>query len=212
MPPPPPTGLRASLLAWLASEHTHTRPHSEDDLLYPAQAVDGLVHQKGSSKLKAALAAQPILERRDSGEHIRCRVGEAKLTAGEFNGLDFDAIVHTVPPFWPRGDSAARETWAAELHSCYKESFEAAIEFAAGCDRSGDLAIAVPLLGSGARGAPITPAARVLAEAAAQAFGEARGSAADFASLRVVMNPASFESEVAEVAAVMDDVMQVASP
>ena len=75
---------------------------------------------EGTAKLRAALAAQPILERRESGEHLRCRVGDAVLTAGAFNALPFDAIVHTVPPFWPRGvndgeHSEAHAEWAAAL-------------------------------------------------------------------------------------------------
>ena len=48
------------------------------------------------------------------------------ITAGSFNALPFEAIVHTVPPFWPRSEdhptdddgaslAAAREEWAVQL-------------------------------------------------------------------------------------------------
>lgn len=202
------------LFAWLASEET--RPVL-DDVLYPAQAVDGLVHAEGGSKLRAALQQQPILEKRSSGEHVRCRVGEAVLTAGAFNSLPFDAVVHTVPPFWPReanGESAtAHAEWAAKLQSCYRASFRAAFDFAATCqlsDSSAGLAIAMPVLGSGARGAPMAPAARVLAAAAAEALAKPTNAmnAADVASgtglyLRVVLNPASLASDVDSVAEVV---------
>ena len=67
-----------------------------------------------------------MLEERASGEHVRCRVGGAVITAGSFNALPFEAIVHTVPPFWPRAAdhptddggaslAAAREEWAVQL-------------------------------------------------------------------------------------------------
>jgi len=117
VPPPQPTHAER-LWSWMSSEET--RP-VYDELLYPAQAVDGLVHAEGTARLRAALAAQPILERRESGEHLRCRVGEAVLTAGAFSALPFHAIVHTVPPFWPRSVartvSVQRSTWN-ELRRC----------------------------------------------------------------------------------------------
>jgi O-acetyl-ADP-ribose deacetylase (regulator of RNase III) len=190
-----------------------------DDLLYPAQCVDGLVHAEGGAKLRAALVQHPVLERRSSGEHVRCHVGGAVLTAGAFNELPFDAIVHTVPPFWPCDavgeDLSEYAQWSTELHSCYRASFRAAVEFATGGDRAAaGLAIAMPVLGSGARGAPMAPAVRVLAEAAAQLF-EASGAkelAAGNVSLRVVMNPASFERDVDAVSAAVNAAMEKASP
>ena len=198
MPPPPPPGADAqSICGW--------------DLLYPAQAVDGLVHLQGGEELRTALrCAAPVLETRDSGEHLRCRVGEAVLTSGVDgtgssgpSGLPFDAIVHTVPPFWPRGtdasDPTARMEWSKALLSCYRSSFRLAAEFASDVDRSGTaagLAIATPVLGSGARGAPFAHAARVLAEAAAQALVDMP------TSLRVVVHSSSLgRSDVAVVEA-----------
>lgn len=193
-------------MSWFASETS--RPVL-DDLLYPAQAVDGLVHAEGQGKLRAALATLPVLEERANGEHVRCRVGEAVVTPGTFHELPFDAIVHTVPPFWPSpaDGEQARAVWAAELLRCYEASFRAAFEFAASCDRSASaagLAVATPVLGSGARGAPMAPAARILAQAAALSLCEASAASAGL-SLRVVMNPATFESDVEAVAAVVHD-------
>ena len=96
VPPPHPTRLSARLRAyWSRSREDESL---DADLLYAAQCCDGLVHLQGAAELRAALALAPILEHRECGEHVRCRVGEAVLTAGDFNGLPFDAIVHTVPP------------------------------------------------------------------------------------------------------------------
>ena len=86
---------------------------------------------------------------------------------------------------------------------------------AAWIDRSSSavgLAIATPILGSGARGAPFSPAVRVLAEAAAQVFGEtgsaAGATAASGLSLRVVLDPASLGSQQATVEAAVSDAMR----
>ena len=130
-----------------------------------------------------------------------------------------------MPPFWPREAvgalheervrfaARAYAEWEAELRSCYAASFRAAIEFAASRDRSGPdvgLAIATPVLGAGARGAPFSRAVRVLAEAAAQVFGETRGTAAVAAgslSLRVVLDPGSLGNQQATAEAAISDAM-----
>ena len=210
VPPPAAAGPTARLWSWFRSEET--RPVM-DDLLYPAQAVDGLVHAEGTAKLRAALAKQPILERRETGEHVRCRVGEAVLTAGAFNALPFDAIVHTVPPFWSQDgdgkDSVAE--WETALRNCYRSSFRAAIDFARSCDASKSavgLAIATPVLGSGARGAPMAPAARVLADAVAELGGERVAEAATSElCLRVVVNPSIMAGDLAAVEAAVLGIM-----
>ena len=179
------------------------------EFLYPAQAVDGLVHLQGGAAMRAALfAAAPILETREGGDHLRCRPGEAVLTTGEdgtasdgHSGLPFDAIVHTVPPFWPR-DPSARDEWASTLFSCYTASFQAAKEFASQMDPDMEmpLAIACPVLGTGARGAPFAPATSVLARAAAQHL---QGTSHE-TSLRVVVNSASRLSEIHAVQRALD--------
>ena len=107
---------------------------------------------------------------------------------------------------WPRQDdedgSAARVEWAEALHSCYLASFRAAIDFAGSCERSSSgagLAIATPVLGSGARGAPFAPAAMVLADAATQQLGRGVDGTMSGFNLRVVVNAASLGSEAAMV-------------
>ena len=205
------------------SEAANLKANHGWDILYPQQAVDGLVHLQGGDELRAALRrAAPVLEAHDSGDHLRCRVGEAVLTSGVDgtgskgpSGLPFDAIVHTVPPFWPRGDDlkepAARAQWADALRSCYTNSFRLAVEFAAGLGRSGaaaGVAIATPVLGAGARGAPFAQAARVLADAAVQQFGDAQADEqvphTSSSSLRVVVHSSSLgSSELSAVEAAL---------
>lgn len=213
VPPPPPPEVAKGLRGWDIAG-------SSMDLLYPAQAVDGLVHLQGGVELRNALMAAPILEERANGEHVRCRVGEAVLTGSgsgansSISDLPFDAIVHTVPPFWPSHspnsdwpsdwpgdikDPASRDAWAAALRRCYTTSFDLALEFARDAVSSGvaaGVAIATPVLGAGARGAPFAPAARVLAEAALERFGSSdddtyAGRAPTPASLRVLVHPSS---------------------
>ena len=213
VPPPPPKGLGTSLGGWGGMD-------AGWDMLYPAQTVDGLVHMQGGPMLRAALvAAAPVLETRQNGEHLRCRVGDAVLTSGidgtgssGHSGLPFDAIVHTVPPFWPRGvpedDFNAQEEWATALRSCYDTSFRRALAFVASRSvPAAGLAIATPVLGSGARGAPFAPAARILAEAAVAHFGADRLPGALAPCLRVVVHSASMSAELAT----LEDALEVAS-
>ena len=81
--------------------------------------------------------------------------------------------------------------------------------------------VATPLLGSGARGAPLVPAARVLAQSAAEVLGEAGGGGgageeaaaaaampAAAVSLRIVLNPASMAKDVAVVEAAVEEVLR----
>ena len=236
-PPPPPEGVTAvlrgwagGLQSWLHADEADTNANFHDELLYPAQAVDGLVHLEGGSELRAALAAAaPVLETLPNGEHVRCRVGGAVLTSVDgrdgdgrgYSGLPFDAIVHTVPPFWPKpgADSAAAQAeWASMLRRCYESSFATAAGYAREAERSSgapvSLAIATPVLGSGARGAPFAPAARILAEVAAQHFGSRSAPAhADEehlpTALRVVVHPAGLGDE--DVAVVEAALAQAAS-
>ena len=187
---------------------------SQDELLYPGQAVDGLVHLQGGAPLRAALhEAAPIIETRDDGDHLRCRPGDAVLTSGVdgaatsgHSGLPFDAIVHTVPPFWPRAGTAddasnAHAAWAATLRQCYDASFLAAIQFAEQFDASARLAIATPVLGAGARGAPFASAAQVLGEAVAAHLSH-REDASDEstgAQLRIVVHAGTMAAEMAAI-------------
>ena len=97
-------------------------------------AACGAVYQRQTSRLDAhatphSLCVKNQLWLSDSsvtlvqfGEDLRCRVGEAVLTAGAFGKLLFDAIAHTVPRGSGRAagaEESAEHAWAAALLSCY---------------------------------------------------------------------------------------------
>ena len=125
-------------------------------MLYPAQAVDGVVHLLGGKELRAQLEAVPANGEGDVGQPLRCAVGEAVVTRG-CGELNFDLVAHAVPPFW------ADPSWERLLRRCYSSSLDA---LAAEAPPSGTapaaLWIASPLVGAGARGAPKREAARVV--------------------------------------------------
>jgi len=125
---------------------------SEDYVVYPTQAIDGLVTEFGGEALKLALESLPA----DQQGH-RCSVGRAVATPalGELHEL-YSSLIHTVPPLYR---TLAPDVWEAQLRSTYQAVYDTA-------HRLGLLAIAVPLIGAGARGAPKVDAIRVAAEAA----------------------------------------------
>ena len=140
-------------------------------MLYPSQAVDGLVHQHGGQMLRdALLSSAPVLEERDDGDHLRCRIGDAVLTASPPSLQHaFDAIVHTPPPFYHDHNGAAAKTcvanrWESQLATCYVSAVRAAAQAAVQAGRE-TLMLATPILGAGARGAPCRLAARILVRA-----------------------------------------------
>jgi O-acetyl-ADP-ribose deacetylase (regulator of RNase III) len=125
-------------------------------MLYPTQAVDGVVHRLGGAALRQALAdAAPELG------GVRCDVGAAVITPAVGALTEFDLIAHTPPPFWP-GIASQHAEWATQLGGCYVAS-AAALRRATATDAP--LRIAVPLLGAGAAGAPVAAAARAAAAA-----------------------------------------------
>ena len=77
--------------------------------------------------------------------------GDAVATAAP--GLPFETVVHAVAPFWES------PSWRADLLRAYQKAFA----LAAARD------VATPLLGAGARGAPVADAAAAAAEAVAAA-------------------------------------------
>jgi hypothetical protein len=102
-----------------------------DGMLYPAQVVDGLVHQLGGRALREQLQAvraervwgqPPDVGRRDeAGQLIRCPEGSAVVTSGA-GSLGFELIAHTAPPFWggaslARGGGGAAITQRRQCHS-----------------------------------------------------------------------------------------------
>mmetsp|Transcript_33329 Transcript_33329/g.55111 ORF Transcript_33329/g.55111 Transcript_33329/m.55111 type:complete len:247 (-) Transcript_33329:75-815(-) len=119
-------------------------------IIYPSQAIDGLVTDLGGDAMYRALQALP--EHPSGGG--RCPVGMAVLTpaTGELVHA-YNHVVHTTPPFYnsPR--------WRQELFSCFFATFTLA-------EQARFHSLAVPLLGAGARGAPSVAAADVAAHAA----------------------------------------------
>ena len=152
LPAPPPRGLQSSAMGWGGMD-------AGQNMLYPAQTVDGLVHQHGGRRLRELLAeAAPVLELRShDDDHVRCRVGDAVLTAAPPT-LPYDVIAHTPPPFW--GDAE----WEDRLTGSYASALRVATRAAAGAGKT-SLLLATPIMGAGARGAPTREAARVLARA-----------------------------------------------
>ena len=172
VPRPPPKALRASSSGWGGLD-------AGSGMLYPAQCVDGQVHAQGGSALRKALdaAAGPSTMLTDAaGQPVRCNEGNAVVTATGHGRLPFDLIAHAVPPFWPTPTStdgvADDGEWARLLGSCYASSLRALRSAAKGRGATAapgaapsSLLIATPLLGAGARGAPVRAAARVAARA-----------------------------------------------
>jgi len=67
-------------------------------------------------------------------------------------------ILHTVPPIFGVAEGKDPRAWEQLLLSCYASALQAARE-------AGSCSLACPLLGAGARGAPLVDAARVAAQA-----------------------------------------------
>lgn len=171
VPPAPPTGLEASSAGWGGLD-------AGPNMLYPAQVVDGLTHMHAGPELRAALAALPT-----DAAGTRCEIGAAVLSAPFRLGDRFDVIAHTPTPFWPASsdDSSVVDEWRRALRTCYLSGFSALIHEAplgrVWCDESAAVAdarsaespfaVASPLLGAGAAGAPVHAAAEVAVEALA---------------------------------------------
>ena len=117
-------------------------------MLYPVSVVDGLVHQYGGWRLKAECQLKQALR---SGEaEAACPVGSAVMTSSGGLRDEYDAIVHTTPPFYKYHDSPE-----IFLSKCYQSAFKKAF---AKYSR-----VATPLLGAGARGFPENVAINVAA-------------------------------------------------
>ena len=139
----------------------------KDFATYPSQSIDGLVTEFGGDALRLALEALPA-----DSEGRRCAVGRAVTTPASFELRElFQSIVHAVPPFY-RGSKFP--AWAEQLRATYHAAFDTAA-------REGLTTLAVPLLGAGARGAPVDEAMAVAAEAAVswQLAGVAAAAAQD---------------------------------
>lgn len=132
---------------------THGR-WDEKYVTYPFQSIDGLVTEFGGDGLRLALEAQ---QADATGE--RCPTGGAVLTRSHGEMLElFGHLVHAVAPFYRAGEP---KSWAEQTTSAYHSAFDVAAT-------AGLTSLAVPLLGTGARGIdlPLDQALRVAAEAA----------------------------------------------
>ncbi|KAF0707275.1 hypothetical protein AaE_013689 [Aphanomyces astaci] len=113
-----------------------------DEMLYPAQTIDGLVSLAGGRELQKLLA--------NIDGAIKCPTGSAVFTKAPGSlSKHFQGLVHTATPFYLAHD------WESKLVSCYTQSLSAATS-------SGPFStIAVPLLGAGCKGIPVAHAVRL---------------------------------------------------
>ncbi len=127
-----------------------------DQMLYPAQVVDGLVHQLGGTKL----GYECKMTREMYGG---CPIGSAVSTSQGGARLiqEYDRIIHTSPPFYKKYDEDEDEDAAdvpmKRLRLCYRAALHLAYSFD-GVER-----VACPLIGAGARGFPLEIAINVAA-------------------------------------------------
>lgn len=121
-----------------------------NNIIYPPQAVDGIVSELGGAELAAACMALPEV----APGGTRCATGEAVLTPafGELL-MSYNKLVHTCAPLYC-GDSE----WRRATTACYHSAFDVAQD-------AGLAVVASPLLGAGARGAPIRAASNAAAAA-----------------------------------------------
>jgi O-acetyl-ADP-ribose deacetylase (regulator of RNase III) len=136
-------------------------------MMYPVTVVDGLVHLHGGWTLQAEIALLKWLRNvtnrtstdgKEDFESLLCPVGTAVVTSPGFRSAlarHYDKVVHTTPPFYLH-DAHPQQG----LMKCYERSLEAAFhgtKFGSPVIRPNPpaaLRVAVPLLGSGARGHP----------------------------------------------------------
>lgn len=122
-------------------------------MLFSANVVDGMVHQLGGWKLVMECNLLPVI-RQELEE--RCPVGHAVMTGPGGSELQehFDALVHTVPPFYDHHPNPEHY-----LLEAYRNSLAVAFDNTTATNRqkeslssSSSLRAACPLLGAGGRG------------------------------------------------------------
>ena len=149
-------------------------------MLYPSQCCDGVLHSLAGPQLQLLLRSAPVTHSITApaytwGEDLTaqelCPTGSAVVTPTGGTALartGYSAVAHTPPPLYPalgepgEGDKL-REQWRDCLASCYTTAIAALVSWHTG-EGPGGLSIGTPLLGCGARGAPVQEGA----EAAAQ--------------------------------------------
>ncbi|CAK4506872.1 unnamed protein product [Aphanomyces euteiches] len=102
VPPPVPPGLESESAKWGGMD-------AGENMLYPAQTVDGLVTLAGGVALREHLANMP--------GSPKCPCGSVVVTPSTGSLVNhFQAIVHTSTPFYSSPE------WAIKLHQCYTNS------------------------------------------------------------------------------------------
>ena len=127
-------------------------------MLFPFNAVDGLVHELGGWKLAMHCYMLPTVK-----EDERCPVGQAVSTppGGRLLAVEYEKIVHTVPPFYEHNSGDPK----AYLFQCYENALNICEDRLPDHAGGAPLRIACPLLGAGARGFPLEIAIEVAARA-----------------------------------------------
>ncbi|KAL3932233.1 MAG: hypothetical protein SGPRY_000785 [Prymnesium sp.] len=174
----------------VGTQFTPTEAHQKlegSGIIYPPQAIDGLVHELGGAQMWRACAALPL-----DASGVRCPVGGAALTPA-FGELccSFGAVIHAVSPLY------SDPNWSRLLHSTFLSSFSTA-------SRAKLHSIAVPLLGSGAKGAPSNEVAAVAASAIADWVDK---SAHHSERLRVLRFAVQDEAQADSISAVLGKTM-----
>ncbi|KAG8466606.1 hypothetical protein KFE25_007985 [Diacronema lutheri] len=183
------------------------------DMMYSVQVVDGMVGMLGGDALRKECRRLPI--RGPRGSDVRCPQGEAVRTSAP-GGLAklFGGIVHTVPPFYKRADTGGPcPEWRALLERCWLRALDAA---------SPGPVVAAPLLGAGARGAPVGAASHVAARAAASWLTLSSSAAMGIRELHIAVQTADaahllageIDAEVSRMACAADaaDARQTSAP
>lgn len=113
-----------------------------NQMLYPVQVVDGLVHQLGGMKLDYECKLIRML-------HGGCPIGTAISTSQGDTKLkqEYDRIIHTSPPFY-KYDNGDKDP-SKRLKHCYRSALDLAFSY------DDVKRVACPLIGAGARGFPL---------------------------------------------------------
>jgi O-acetyl-ADP-ribose deacetylase (regulator of RNase III) len=124
----------------------------KDFVVYPTQSIDGLVTEFGGEELRMTLEAVPA-----DAHGRRAPVGTAVVTPASHELRElYTYLIHTCAPMHRLLEPSE---WQFQIRSAYFAAFDAA--------HQGTFdTIAMPLLGAGARGAPMGDAMRVAAGAA----------------------------------------------
>ena len=134
-------------------------------MFYSMQSVDGIVSLHGGAELRKACEALPAHENVElvggggnrSGGYgsVRCPVGSTAITKAFGDAIikNYSFIIHTVPPLWPGNGGSKHSLDEAKslLRSCYHNAFVTGFN-------AGAAIVSSPLIGSGARRAPVSTA------------------------------------------------------